>query len=340
MGAIYQVQYKVYASQVATLKEIKQVQLQILELQASLKTDGQRQVLTPGHCSPPPFTDRYSRFTVHDSASCILPPHASLPLACEFNLRVRTASSLPIKMLPGAHRMNAAAHRFARQFLLLPLVFMVFAILFALGAHAAPVLMISIDGLKPEYITQADAHGMKIPYLRTLLVNGTYADGVVGIWPTVTYPSHTTLITGVWPAEHGIYNNHEFDPFQRYFETRGTGMLHRFACPRCGRPRTKPACVQPASDGPSALARRTWTTSSPNTGAAPKHQAHTNSVDQLLMAALARPATLIQELEPAAGPYMNGNVTTPRRRRNQDPLHSRNSAAIQAGIHDAAPELA
>jgi hypothetical protein len=44
VGAIYQVQYKVYASQVATLKEIKQVQLQILELQASLKTDGQRQV--------------------------------------------------------------------------------------------------------------------------------------------------------------------------------------------------------------------------------------------------------------------------------------------------------
>ena len=69
--------------------------------------------------------------------------------------------------------------------------------------------MISIDGLKPEYITQADAHGMKLPYLRTLLANGTYADGVVGIWPTVTYPSHTTLITGVWPAEHGIDNNQD-----------------------------------------------------------------------------------------------------------------------------------
>jgi len=37
VGAIYQVQYKVYESQVATLKEIKQVQLQMLELQASLQ---------------------------------------------------------------------------------------------------------------------------------------------------------------------------------------------------------------------------------------------------------------------------------------------------------------
>lgn len=40
VGAIIGVQYKVYESQVATLKEIKQVQLQILEVQASLRKDG------------------------------------------------------------------------------------------------------------------------------------------------------------------------------------------------------------------------------------------------------------------------------------------------------------
>ena len=38
-GALYAVGYQIYASQVATLKEIKQVQLQILELQASLQKD-------------------------------------------------------------------------------------------------------------------------------------------------------------------------------------------------------------------------------------------------------------------------------------------------------------
>lgn len=37
LGVIYTVRYKVYDSQVATLKEIKQVQLQILELHASLE---------------------------------------------------------------------------------------------------------------------------------------------------------------------------------------------------------------------------------------------------------------------------------------------------------------
>ena len=106
--------------------------------------------------------------------------------------------------------MNAAARPFSAF-----LAFVVTSI-FALAAHAAPVLMISIDGLKPEYITQADAHDMKIPYLRTLLRDGTYAEGVVGIWPTITYPSHTTLVTGVWPDEHGITNNQEFDPLQHF----------------------------------------------------------------------------------------------------------------------------
>ena len=38
-GMIYWVRHDIYASQISTLKEIKQVQLQILELQASLRKD-------------------------------------------------------------------------------------------------------------------------------------------------------------------------------------------------------------------------------------------------------------------------------------------------------------
>jgi predicted AlkP superfamily pyrophosphatase or phosphodiesterase len=94
------------------------------------------------------------------------------------------------------------------------------AALFTAGAAAsawsAPVLMISIDGLKPEYVTHADEHGLKIPTLRRFLTEGTYADGVLAVLPTVTYPDHTTLITGVWPIEHGIYNNTLFDPEKKY----------------------------------------------------------------------------------------------------------------------------
>ncbi len=76
------------------------------------------------------------------------------------------------------------------------------------------LLMISIDGLRPDYVTAADAHGAKIPNLRRFLKEGAFAQGVVGVIPTVTYPSHTTLITGVSPATHGIFANTTFDPLR------------------------------------------------------------------------------------------------------------------------------
>jgi predicted AlkP superfamily pyrophosphatase or phosphodiesterase len=83
----------------------------------------------------------------------------------------------------------------------------------------SPVLVvISVDGLRPDYITAADAHGAKVPNLRRFLKEGTYAEGVQGVVPTVTYPSHTTLMTGVWPATHGIYANTTFDPLQLNYQ--------------------------------------------------------------------------------------------------------------------------
>ncbi|WP_158277598.1 ectonucleotide pyrophosphatase/phosphodiesterase [Opitutus sp. ER46] len=72
------------------------------------------------------------------------------------------------------------------------------------------VLLISLDGLRPDYILQADQHGLKIPHLRALARTGTYATGVRGVLPTSTYPSHASLITGTAPATHGIVNNHPF----------------------------------------------------------------------------------------------------------------------------------
>jgi predicted AlkP superfamily pyrophosphatase or phosphodiesterase len=87
----------------------------------------------------------------------------------------------------------------------------------ALAQEQAPPLlvMISVDGMRPDYITAAEAHCAKVPNLRRFLKEGTYAEGVVGVVPTVTYPSHTTLVTGIWPAKHGIFANTTFDPLQQ-----------------------------------------------------------------------------------------------------------------------------
>jgi len=80
------------------------------------------------------------------------------------------------------------------------------------AARASPVLLISVDGLRPADVLEADRRGIAVPNLRAMVTRGAYSDGVVGVTPTLTYPSHTTLITGVAPARHGIGNNLTFDP--------------------------------------------------------------------------------------------------------------------------------
>jgi predicted AlkP superfamily pyrophosphatase or phosphodiesterase len=81
-----------------------------------------------------------------------------------------------------------------------------------------PLVLISIDGLKPEYVLEADAHNLKIPHLRRFVREGAYTTGVHGVIPTVTYPSHTTILTGVAPAQHGIYANTTFDPLRKNYD--------------------------------------------------------------------------------------------------------------------------
>jgi len=77
-------------------------------------------------------------------------------------------------------------------------------------AESRHVVVISIDGLKPSIYTAAGP--AKVPTLRRLARSGAYADGVVAVTPSNTYPAHTTIVTGVLPAVHGIYNNRILDP--------------------------------------------------------------------------------------------------------------------------------
>lgn len=73
------------------------------------------------------------------------------------------------------------------------------------------VVLISIDGLVPEIIVPS-ADGPRVPALAALRDAGSYADGVEGVYPSLTYPSHTAIATGCRPAKHGIMSNTAFDP--------------------------------------------------------------------------------------------------------------------------------
>src|SRR5258707_15710027 len=82
-------------------------------------------------------------------------------------------------------------------------------------ADGPMVMLISVDGMKPEAILDAQNHGLKVPNLRAFMADGAYANRVRGVLPTLTYPSHTTLLTGASPARHGIIGNTTFDPLLR-----------------------------------------------------------------------------------------------------------------------------
>jgi len=87
----------------------------------------------------------------------------------------------------------------------------ILAILMALCAPAAAaphkLLVISVDGLDWRYLRDRDALGMKLPNMRRLLAASQVADGVTGVWPTITWPSHTAMMTGARPDQHGILAN-------------------------------------------------------------------------------------------------------------------------------------
>ena len=71
------------------------------------------------------------------------------------------------------------------------------------------VVLITIDGLRPEFYLE-EKWGM--PNLRYMMQQGVAAKSVIPVYPSVTYPNHTSLITGVVPARHGVYHNGPPDP--------------------------------------------------------------------------------------------------------------------------------
>ena len=76
-------------------------------------------------------------------------------------------------------------------------------------AQESHVILISIDGLRPEFYKDPSWNMVN---LRQAMENGAYAEGVDGVFPTVTYPSHTTIISGVKPLKHGVYYNTPAEP--------------------------------------------------------------------------------------------------------------------------------
>ncbi|MCD1147883.1 alkaline phosphatase family protein [Peptoniphilus sp. KCTC 25270] len=54
------------------------------------------------------------------------------------------------------------------------------------------------------------------PYFSQIFPKASYVKNMTEIYPTLTYPIHTTLITGQYPKDHGIYHNQKSDIDPKY----------------------------------------------------------------------------------------------------------------------------
>lgn len=78
--------------------------------------------------------------------------------------------------------------------------------------QADHVVVISIDGFRPAMYLDSAREGLTLPNLQALREAGSSAEGVQVAMPSMTYPSHTSIATGVAPSRHGIVSNTVFDP--------------------------------------------------------------------------------------------------------------------------------
>jgi predicted AlkP superfamily pyrophosphatase or phosphodiesterase len=81
---------------------------------------------------------------------------------------------------------------------------MLLATLQAADREVTHVVLVSVDGLSASYLTDPRA---EMPNLRAIAAQGVSAAGMLTSFPSVTWPSHTSLITGVVPARHGVIGN-------------------------------------------------------------------------------------------------------------------------------------
>ncbi|RYY16344.1 MAG: alkaline phosphatase family protein [Chitinophagaceae bacterium] len=89
------------------------------------------------------------------------------------------------------------------------LTVLVLAAFTGFAQKAEHVILITIDGFRPDYYLDP---AWKTPNLAQLLKQGVHAKGVNSVFPSMTYPAHTSIVTGVRPARHGIYFNGMFEP--------------------------------------------------------------------------------------------------------------------------------
>ena len=68
------------------------------------------------------------------------------------------------------------------------------------------VILISTDGFRADYVEKFQAKN-----LQEMAEKGVSARAMIPSFPTITFPNHWTLITGLYPSHHGLIDNYFYD---------------------------------------------------------------------------------------------------------------------------------
>jgi predicted AlkP superfamily pyrophosphatase or phosphodiesterase len=71
------------------------------------------------------------------------------------------------------------------------------------------LILISLDGFRWDYLQKFKN---ETPNLKALAMEGVHAQRLISAFPSLTFPNHYTIVTGLWPEHHGIVNNRIYDP--------------------------------------------------------------------------------------------------------------------------------
>ena len=70
------------------------------------------------------------------------------------------------------------------------------------------VILVSIDGLRNEDLTNPK---LNLPTLKSLRDRGSFVLNVESVYPSQSLPAHATILTGMFPSDHGIVSDWKFD---------------------------------------------------------------------------------------------------------------------------------
>ena len=69
------------------------------------------------------------------------------------------------------------------------------------------MVLVSFDGFRPDYLERVET-----PAFDRLIRTGIIADGLISVFPSLTFPAHYSIATGLYPEHHGIVGNRFHDP--------------------------------------------------------------------------------------------------------------------------------